>query len=127
MSPGISVSAMRISFLPQSASPRSATLKSSVSQTEEEWGQIRDYLMSDSFKHRMQAHFDGIKVLRESLDAEKRATMLRWKKQENTLNKLDANNTNFYGDLKLIVPNLPQVKGLDTPLLDDENENQTDI
>ena len=104
-----------------------ATLKSSVSQTEEEWGQIRDYLMSDSFKHRMQAHFDGIKVLRESLDAEKRATMLRWKKQENTLNKLDANNTNFYGDLKLIVPNLPQVKGLDTPLLDDENENQTDI
>ena len=83
--------------------------------------------MSDSFKHRMQAHFDGIKVLRESLDAEKRATMLRWKKQENTLNKLDANNTNFYGDLKLIVPNLPQVKGLDTPLLDDENENQTDI
>ena len=35
-----------------------SSIKSSASQTDEEWGLIRDYLMSDSFKHRMLAHFD---------------------------------------------------------------------
>lgn len=59
-----------------------SSIKSSTSQTDEDWGQIRDYMLSDSFKHRMQAHFDGVKALRDGLDAEKRATLLRWKKQE---------------------------------------------
>lgn len=99
-----------------------SSVKSSASQTEEEWGMIRDYIMSDSFKHRMQAHFDGIKALRDTLDGEKRATMLRWKRQENIIDKLDANNTSFYGEIKAIVSNLPEVKGLDSPLLEEGNE-----
>lgn len=99
-----------------------SAVKSSASQTEEEWGMIRDYIMSDSFKHRMQAHFDGIKALRDTLDAEKRATMLRWKRQENIIEKLDANNTNFYGEIKAIVSNLPEIKGIDSPLLGQGNE-----
>ncbi|EKD85811.1 MAG: hypothetical protein ACD_37C00603G0007 [uncultured bacterium] len=103
-----------------------ASVKSSVNHTEEEWGQIRDYMMSDSFKHRMQAHFDGIKSLRDSLDAEKRSTVLRWKKSESQIEKLDNNTTNFYGELKAIVKNLPEVDGVDSPLLEDGNdENQT--
>lgn len=100
-----------------------ASVKSSVGQTEEEWGQIRDYMMSDSFKHRMQAHFDGIKSLRDSLDAEKRSTILRWKKSESQIEKLDTNTTNFYGELKAIVKNLPEVDGVDSPLLGDGNED----
>ncbi len=99
-----------------------ATVKSSASQTEEEWGRIRDYMMSDSFKHRMQAHFDGIKALRDSLDAEKRSTILRWKKQESQIEKLDTNTTNFYGELKSIVSNLPEISGVDTLLLEDSDE-----
>ncbi|MEK9206883.1 MAG: DUF2130 domain-containing protein, partial [Patescibacteria group bacterium] len=98
-----------------------ASVKSSASQTEEEWGQIRDYMMSDSFKHRMQAHFDGIKAFRDSLDAEKRATILRWKKSESQIEKLDNNTTNFYGVLKAIVKNLPEVDDVDAPLLENEN------
>ncbi|HUD04534.1 MAG TPA: DUF2130 domain-containing protein, partial [Patescibacteria group bacterium] len=74
-----------------------SSIKSSTSQTDEDWGQIRDYMLSDSFKHRMQAHFDGVKALRDGLDAEKRATLLRWKKQESQIEKLDTNTTNFYG------------------------------
>ncbi len=101
-----------------------ASVKSSVGQTEEEWGQIRDYMMSDSFKHRMQAHFDGIKSLRDSLDAEKRATILRWKKSESQIEKLDTNTTNFYGELKAIVKNLPEVDAVDSPLLEDGNEDE---
>jgi hypothetical protein len=88
--------------------------KSSVSHTEEELTKIRDYIMSDAFRHRMQAHFEVIKNLNEMLDAEKRSTTLRWKKQESIINKIDSNITNFYGELKAIVPQLPQIEGVDT-------------
>lgn len=88
-----------------------AMVKSSASHTEDEWGKIRDYMMSDAFKHRMQAHFEGIKNLKETLDAEKRATLLRWKKQESTIDKMDTNTINFYGELKSIVSQLPQIEG----------------
>ena len=102
-----------------------ASIKSSTSQTEEDWGQIRDYMLSDSFRHRMQAHFDGVKALREGLDAEKRTTLLRWKKQESQIEKLDTNTTNFYGELKAIVSNLPEIKGVNETLLEDgDEENQ---
>ena len=102
-----------------------SSVKSSASQTEEEWGRIRDYMLSDSFKHRMQAHFDGIQALRTGFDAEKRATMLRWKKQEAQIEKLDANTINFYGELKAIVSDLPEIKGVDPFALEDgEKDDQ---
>ena len=104
-----------------------ASVKSSASQTDEDWTKIRDYMLSDSFKHRMQAHFDGIKALKEGLDAEKRSTTLRWKKQESQIEKLDFNTLNFYGELKAIVSDLPEIKGLDSYLLeerDEENEQE---
>jgi hypothetical protein len=70
--------------------------------------------MGDTFKYIMQTHLDGVKNLKELLDIEKRSTMLKWKKQEEQIDKLDSNNINFYGDLKGIVGNsLPQIKGLD--------------
>jgi hypothetical protein len=100
-----------------------ATIKSSASHTEEEWGQIRDYMMSDSFKHRMQSHFDNVNALRVSLEAEKRSTILRWKKQELLIQKLDTNTTNFYGELQSIVPNLPEIKGIDNLITNGEEES----
>jgi hypothetical protein len=90
-----------------------AIVKSSSSHTEEEWGKIRDYMMSDAFKHRMQAHFEGIKSLKDTLEAEKRSTMLKWKKQESVIDKLDSNTTNFYGELKAIVSQLPQISDIE--------------
>lgn len=103
-----------------------ASVKSSAGQSQEEWGMVRDYLMGDTFKHRMQAHFDGIRALREFLEAEKRSTILKWKKQDAQISKLDNNTVNFYGDLKAIVPNLPSVKGIDTPLLEDGEDDEND-
>ncbi|MBI4080720.1 MAG: DUF2130 domain-containing protein [Candidatus Levybacteria bacterium] len=102
-----------------------SAMKLSASQTDEEWGRVRDYMLSDSFKHRMQTHFDGIRVLREGLDAEKRATILRWKKQETQIEKLDTNTTNFYGELRAIVPDIPKIEGVDAHLLEDSNETET--
>lgn len=99
-----------------------ASIKSSADHTEEEWGQLRDYMMSESFKNRMQMHFDTIHQFRELLDAEKRSTILKWKKQESYIEKLDRNTTNFYGELKTIVTNLPELNGVDTLLLDDDKD-----
>lgn len=91
-----------------------AVIKSSASHTKEDWGKIRDYFMGDTFKYIMQTHLDGVKNLKELLDIEKRSTLLKWKKQEDQIDKLDSNNINFYGDLRRIVGNsLPQIKGLD--------------
>ncbi len=103
-----------------------SNIKSSSSHTEEEWGAIRDYMMSDSFKHRMQTHFDSVNTLRDSLEAEKRATTLRWKKQEVLVNKLDMNTANFYGELKAIVTNLPELSEVETEHLNSgEADDQT--
>lgn len=107
-----------VSFLIKSV----ASIKSSTSQTDEEWARVRDYMLSDSFKHRMQAHFDGIKALKESLDTEKRTTTLRWKKQETQIEKLDFNTLNFYGEIKAIVSELPEIKGLDSYLLEEKTK-----
>ncbi len=101
--------------------------KSSANHTEEEWGKIRDYMMSDDFKHRMQSHFDNVNALRTSLQADQRATTLRWKKQEDIIKKLDINMTNFYGELKSTVANLPELEEIETPLLVDENTEQTNL
>ncbi len=92
-----------------------AMVRSSSAHTEEEWMKIRDYMMSDAFKHRMRTHFEVIKDLNETLDAEKRTTMLRWKKQESIISKIDSNTTNFYGELKALVPQLPQIEGAEGP------------
>jgi len=87
--------------------------KASISHTDEEWAKIRDFMMGDTFRHRIRAHFESIKDMNEVLDAEKRSTMLRWKKQEALINKIDSNITNFYGELKGLVPQLPQIEGVD--------------
>lgn len=90
-----------------------ASIKFSAIQTEEEWGKIRDYMIGDTFKHRMQSHFDSIKALKDDFETEKRTTMLRWKKREAQIDKLDANTISFYGELKARVSSLPEIKGIE--------------
>ncbi|MGH7203000.1 MAG: DUF2130 domain-containing protein [Candidatus Levyibacteriota bacterium] len=100
-----------------------ASIKSSANHTEEEWGQLRDYMMSESFKNRMQSHFDNVNQLRQILDSEKRNTILRWKRQESFIEKLDRNTMNLYGELKNIVSNLPDLNGVDILLIDEKVTN----
>lgn len=91
-----------------------STVKSSTNHTEEEWAQIRDYMMGDAFKHRMQAHFDGINSLKTTLDADKKSTILKWKKLESTIEKMSNNTINFYGELKTIVTTLPEIEEIES-------------
>lgn len=101
-------------------------MKSSTSQTNEDWTKVRDYMLSDSFKHRMQAHFDAVKNLREMLDTEKRTSTLRWVRQQKQIDKLDSNTVNFYAELKDIVHNLPELEEIESTLTQAGNENDQD-
>jgi hypothetical protein len=101
-----------------------ATVRSSTNHTEEEWALIRDYMMGDSFKHRMQAHFDGVNQLKSTLDSEKKSTILRWKKLESTIEKLSNNTINFYGELKTIVTTLPEISEIESPTFLEEKVQQ---
>ena len=117
----ISIARM-VSFLIKSV----AKVKSGAMQTDEDWTKIRDYMLSDSFKHRMQAHFDGVKSLREMLETEKRTSQLRWTRQQKQIDKLDSNTVNFYAELKDIVHNLPELTEIETPMLNSgENDNDS--
>jgi hypothetical protein len=101
-----------------------ATVRDSTNHTEEEWALIRDYMMGDSFKHRMQAHFDGVNQLKATLDSEKKSTILRWKKLESTIEKLSNNTINFYGELKTIVTTLPEISEIESPTFLEEKVQQ---
>jgi hypothetical protein len=103
-----------------------AKIKSGATQTDEEWTKIRDYMLSDSFKHRMQAHFDGVKSLREMLETEKRTSQLRWTRQQKQIDKLDSNTVNFYAELKDIVHNLPELEEIETPMLNSGESDDTE-
>lgn len=98
-------------------------VKSSASQTDEEWTKVRDYMLSDAFKHRMQAHFDAVKVLRDVLETEKRTSTLRWKRQQAQIDKLDSNTLNLYAELKEIVSKLPELEELEVPLLEEGDKD----
>jgi len=114
--------ARMVSFLIKSV----AKVKSGTTQTDEEWTKIRDYMLSDSFKHRMQAHFDGVKSLRDMLETEKRTSQLRWVRQQKQIDKLDTNTVNFYAELKDIVHNLPELEEIETPMLNSGADNDSE-
>ena len=101
------------------------SVKSKVSHSDEDWGKIRDYMMSDSFKHRMLSHFDGVKLLRDDLDKEQRLTQIRWKRQTVLVDKLDSNLINFYGELKALVPNLPDLEEIEQ--LQESNNEESNL
>lgn len=98
------------------------SVKQKVSHSEEDWGKIRDYMMSDSFKHRMLSHFDSVKILRDELQKEERLSQIRWKKQKVLIDKLDSNLVNFYGELKALVPTLPEIEEIDQLPQNEEND-----
>ncbi len=104
-----------------------ATVKSSTSHTDEDWSKIRDYMLSDAFQHRMHTHLNAVKNLRDMLVTEQRTSTLRWTRQQKQIDKLDSNILNFYGELKDIVHNLPELDDSDIQLLSpaDEDSNET--
>lgn len=89
-----------------------AAVKSSASHKDEELRAIYQYITSEAFKHKFEAHFEAVGALREDLAAEKRATEIRWKKREAQIDRIDRSSSQMYGELQGIAPELPDIKTL---------------
>jgi hypothetical protein len=102
-----------------------AGAKASASHGDEKLQVVYDYIMSDNFRHKFERHHEVIKNMKDELDTEIRLTEIRWRKRKASIDSLDRNTTQMYGDFQGIIPDLPELKGLETPLLADENDNET--
>ncbi len=71
------------------------------------------YLSGQEFRHRVEGIVEAFVTLREELDAEKRATQLRWAKREKQLDRAVAQTSGMYGDLSGIIgASLPAIESL---------------
>ena len=89
---------------------RVAVTKASASHNDDDLKAIRDYITSDAFKHKFEAHQEGVRALRDDLIAEKRSTEIRWKKRETQIDRLDRSSLQMYGDLQGIIPELKDIE-----------------
>jgi hypothetical protein len=74
------------------------------------------YLSGQEFRHRVEGIVEAFVTLREELEAEKRATQLRWAKREKQLDRAVTQTTGMYGDLSGIIgASLPAIESLTPP------------
>lgn len=99
-----------------------AIAKSGASHKDETLQEIYDYIVSESFRHKIEAHFESVRYLREDLETEKRAMERIWKKREVQIQRLDRSMSQMFGEIQGIAgPALPPVKG-STLELEENNE-----
>lgn len=87
-----------------------AIAKASTLHEDEELRRIYEYITSESFRHKFEAHFEGVKALRDDLAAEKRLTEIRWKKREAHIDRIDRSASQMYGELQGVAPKLSDIK-----------------
>lgn len=96
--------------------------KSSASHEDEELRSIYQYITSDAFRHKIEAHDEAVRVMRDDLFSEIRLTQTRWKRRETQINRLDSSVSQLYGELRGIIPSLPEINTESLPP-GDNNEN----
>jgi hypothetical protein len=78
------------------------------------------YLTGPEFKQRIEAILEGYVALKDELEREKRATLLRWKTREKRLELVIGATTGMYGDLRAIAgKTLPKLEAMEVKLLGD--------
>lgn len=77
-----------------------AIAKSAASHEDEKLQDIYDYITSEAFRHKIEAHFESVKSLREDLEGEKRAMERVWKKREIQIHRLDRSMSQMFGEIQ---------------------------
>ncbi len=91
-----------------------AIAKSSASHKDEKLQEIYEYITSEAFRHKFEAHFESVRVLQEELEGEKRAMERIWKKREIQIQRLDRSASQMFGEIQGIVGNsLSTIKNLE--------------
>jgi hypothetical protein len=82
---------------------------------------LYQYLTGTEFRYRVEAIIDNYKILLKSLEKEKRATELRWSKQEKAISSVIKNTIGMYGDLQGITGGaLSDIKQLEAEESDED-------
>ncbi len=101
-----------------------AIAKSAASHEDEKLQEIYDYIVSEAFRHKIEAHFESVKSLKEDLEGEKRTFERIWKKREVQIQRLDRSMSQMFGEIQGITGNaLPTPKALEIGV-DDESEQE---
>ena len=75
--------------------------------------EVYSYITGPQFKHRVESLVEAFTVLREDLEAEKRATLRQWAKREAQIERVVGSTTGMFGDLQGISGKaLPDATGL---------------
>jgi len=103
-----------------------AIAKSSASHEDETLQEIYDYITSEAFRHKIEAHFESVKMLKEDLDTEKRGMERFWKKREVQINRLDKSMSQLFGEIQGIAGSsvLPTIKELEMLKEGDTSEEE---
>lgn len=102
-----------------------AIAKSSASHKDEKLAEIYEYITSEAFRHKIEAHFESVKVLKEDLDMEKRAMERIWKKREVQIQRLDKSMSQMFGEIQGIAgPMLPTLKNLELKAGEDSGQEE---
>ena len=77
-----------------------AIAKSAASHEDEKLQEIYDYITSEAFRHKVEAHFESVKYLKEDLEGEKRSMERIWKKREVQIQRLDRSMSQMFGEIQ---------------------------
>lgn len=81
---------------------------------------LYQFLTGPEFRHRIEAIVENYSALQTEIEKEKRASQLRWSKQEKSIRAVIDNTIGMYGDLQGITGNaMSEIKQLEAP---DKNE-----
>ncbi len=84
---------------------------------------LYQFLVGPEFKHRVEAIVENYTVLQDEIEREKRASALKWARQEKAIRAVIDNTIGMYGDLQGITNRaLPAIKSLEM-----ETEEEIDI
>lgn len=84
---------------------------------------LYSYLSGVEFKHRIEAIIDAFSNMQTDIEKEKRYFSAKWAKDEKNIRQVIDNTFGMHGDFKGIIGNnLPTIKGLETPQLEDGEE-----
>ena len=89
---------------------RVAATQGAAQHEDEELRIIYQYITSDAFKHKIEAHDEAVRVMRDDLFSEIRLTQTRWKRRETQINRLDSSISQLYGELQGRIPSLPDIQ-----------------
>jgi len=91
---------------------------------------LYQFLVGPEFKHRVEAIVDNYTVLQAEIEREKRASQLKWARQEKAIRAVIDNTIGMYGDLQGITNReLPPIQTLelDSGELDEDNTLDLDV